>query len=206
MEKISEERAKALAEDLSAEEKIGLLFLNSWKMGMEQEDKDFVDETGLLDEKPVEKGSSIFATSSTVGTTETIKDWKVRTFILRSNPKPDELADWINEMNSLAEEGEHFIPVMVVSNSRNENGEVVFGMNDASGVFAAWPGTMGIAAAVKGDGIHIIDDFADCIRRGVGCGRHEERIYVHGGLCHRPQMAENLRYFWRRSQTDQRNF
>ena len=46
-------------------------------------------------------------------------------------------------MNSLAEEGEHFIPVMVVSNSRNENGEVVFGMNDASGVFAAWPGTMG---------------------------------------------------------------
>ena len=113
--KSPEERAKALAEDLSAEEKIGLLFLNSWKMGMEQEDKDFVDETGLLDEKPVEKGSSIFATSSTVGTTETIKDWKVRTFILRSNPKPDELADWINEMNSLAEEGEHFIPVMVVS-------------------------------------------------------------------------------------------
>ena len=163
--KSPEERARALAEDLSAEEKIGLLFLNSWKMGMEQEDKDFVDETGLLDEKPVEKGSSIFATSSTVGTTETIKDWKVRTFILRSNPKPDELADWINEMNSLAEEGEHFIPVMVVSNSRNENGEVVFGMNDASGVFAAWPGTMGIAAAVKGDGIHIIDDFADCIRR-----------------------------------------
>ena len=163
--KSPKERARALAEDLSAEEKIGLLFLNSWKMGMEQEDKDFVDETGLLDEKPVEKGSSIFATSSTVGTTETIKDWKVRTFILRSNPKPDELADWINEMNSLAEEGEHFIPVMVVSNSRNENGEVVFGMNDASGVFAAWPGTMGIAAAVKGDGIHIIDDFADCIRR-----------------------------------------
>ena len=86
--KSPEERARALAEDLSAEEKIGLLFLNSWKMGMEQEDKDFVDETGLLDEKPVEKGSSIFATSSTVGTTETIKDWKVRTFILRSNPKP----------------------------------------------------------------------------------------------------------------------
>ena len=137
--KSPKERAKALAAELSVDEKIGQLFLSSWKMGIEQEDKEFVDETGLLDEKPVEKGSSIFAVNSTVGTTETIKDWKVRHFILRGNPKPDELADWINEMNSVAEEGEHFLPVLVISNSRNENGEVVFGMNDASGVFAAWP-------------------------------------------------------------------
>lgn len=163
--KTPKERAQALAEELSVEEKIGLLFLSSWKMGVEQEDKAFVDETGLLDEKPVEKGSSIFAVNSTVGTTETIKDWKVRNFILRGNPKPDELADWINELNSIAEEGEHFVPVMIVSNSRNENGEIVFGMNDAAGVFATWPGTMGIAAAVKGSSIEIIDDFADCIRR-----------------------------------------
>lgn len=159
-----EERAKALVKDLSVEEKIGQLFLNSWKMGIEQEDKEFVDETGLLDEKPVEKGSSIFAVESTVGTTETLKDWKVREFILRANPKPDELADWMNQLNSVAEECEHFIPVLMVSNSRNENGEVVFGMNDASGVFATWPGTMGIAAAVKGSDISLIDDFAECIR------------------------------------------
>lgn len=159
------ERAKALAEELSAEEKIGLLFLSSWKMGQEQEDKKYVDETGLLDEQPVEKGSSIFAVVSTEGTTKTIKDWGVRHFILRSNPGPEELADWINELNSIAEQGKHFIPVMVVSNSRNENGEIVFGMNDATGVFATWPGTMGIAAAVKGTGDYsIIDDFAACIR------------------------------------------
>lgn len=160
------ERAKALAKELSVDEKIGLLFISSWKMGIEQEDKEFVDETGLLDEKPVEKGSSIFAVVSTEGTTKTIRDWGVRHFILRSNPKPDELTDWINEMNSVAEEGRHFIPVLVVSNSRNENGEIVFGMNDAAGVFATWPGTMGIAAAVKGTGeIGIIDDFAECIRK-----------------------------------------
>lgn len=159
------ERAASLAAELSVDEKIGLLFLNSWKMGQEQEDKDFVDATGLLDEKPVEKGSSIFAVNSTTGTTSMMKDKHVREFILRSNPKPDELADWINELNRVAEEAEHFIPAVVVSNSRNENGEVVFGMNDASGVFAAWPGTLGIAAAVKGTGdLSIIDDFADCIR------------------------------------------
>lgn len=158
------ERAKALAEALSPEEKFGQLFVSSWKMGIEQEDKDFVDETGLLDEKPVTEGS-IFSFTATEGTTVTIKDWWVRHFILRSNPKPDELADWINQMNAVAEECEHFVPVDVLSNSRNENGEVVFGMNDASGVFAAWPGTLGIAAAIKGDSIDLIDDFADCIRR-----------------------------------------
>ena len=40
------------------------------------------------------------------------------------------------------------------------------GMNDAFGVLATWPGTLGIAAAVKGTGrIDIIDKFADTIRR-----------------------------------------
>ncbi|MDD7740618.1 MAG: glycoside hydrolase family 3 N-terminal domain-containing protein [Fusicatenibacter sp.] len=164
--KSPKERAEALAKELSVDEKIGLIFLSSWKMGIEQEKKELVDETGLLDEEYVEKGSSIFAVTSKEGTTKTMKDFHVREFILRANPKPDELADWINELNRLAEEAEHFVPALVVSNSRNENGEVVFGMNDASGVFATWPGTMGIAAAIKGSGdLSIIDDFADCIKR-----------------------------------------
>lgn len=164
--KSPEERAKALAEELSVDEKIGLIFLNSWKMGIEQEDKEFLDETGLLDEKPVVGGTSIFATNSTPGTTDMILEKHVREFILRANPKPDELTSWINELNHVAEKAEHFVPVLVVSNSRNENGEVVFGMNDACGVFATWPGTMGIAAALKGTGdFSIVDDFADCIRK-----------------------------------------
>ncbi|MFQ9510306.1 MAG: glycoside hydrolase family 3 protein, partial [Lachnospiraceae bacterium] len=44
--KSPEERAQSLAEDLSVDEKIGLLFLNSWKMGIYQKDKTKVDETG----------------------------------------------------------------------------------------------------------------------------------------------------------------
>ena len=78
---------------------------------------------------------------------------------------PEDLADWLNQLHAVAEECEHFVPVQVVSNSRNENGELVFGMNDAAGIFAAWPGTLGIAAAVKGDSIDLVDDFADCVRR-----------------------------------------
>lgn len=159
------ERAEALAKALSPEEKIGLLFVNSWKMGQYQEDKTKVDETGLLNEEIVEKDESIFNVEKTYGTTHTLKEMGIRHLILRQNPKPDELADWINQLNQVAEETAHALPVMVISNSRNEHGEIVFGMNDAAGVFATWPGTMGIAAAVKGSGLDLIDDFAECIRQ-----------------------------------------
>lgn len=160
-----EERALSLAEELSAEEKIGLLFVNSWKMGKYQKDRALVDETGLLNEEIVEKDESIFNVEKTYGTTYTLKEMGIRNLILRENPGPDELADWINQLNMAAEETAHAVPAMVLSNSRNENGEMVFGMNDAAGVFAAWPGTLGIAAAVKGSGIELIDDFARCIRQ-----------------------------------------
>lgn len=160
-----QERAEALAEELSVDEKIGLLFINSWKMGQYQEDKDKVDETGLFNEEIVEKDESIFNVEKTYGTTYTLKEMGIRHLILRQNPKPDELVDWINQLNQVAEETAHALPVMVVSNSRNEHGEIVFGMNDAAGVFATWPGTMGIAAAVKGSGLDLIDDFAACIRQ-----------------------------------------
>lgn len=159
-----EERAGSLAEELSVHEKIGMLFVNSWKMGIFQEDKSKVDESGLLNEEIVEQDESIFNVEKTYGTTYTLKDMGIRHLILRQNPSPGELARWINQLNLVAESTEHALPVMVISNSRNEHGEVVFGMNDAAGVFAAWPGTMGIAAAVKGNGLSLIDRFASCIR------------------------------------------
>ena len=46
---------------------------------------------------------------------------------------------------------------------------MTFGMNDASGVFSTWPGTLGLAAAVKGDiakggDASLISNFADIAR------------------------------------------
>ena len=52
-------------------------------------------------------------------------------------------------------------------------------MNDAVGTFATWPGTMGIAAAVKGAGIEVADQFADCIRREWNaCGLRKGYMYM----------------------------
>ena len=170
----AEERAAAYVKTLTTEEKIGQLFLSDWRMGLFAHVKSpmmrgiewevTLDETGLLDESEI-VGKNIFGEQKLPGTTTLIKDWWARHMILRANPKPDELVDWMNQIHAAAEECEHFVPVQVTSNSRNENGEVVFGMNDAAGVFATWPGTLGIAAAVKGDTLELIDDFADCIRR-----------------------------------------
>lgn len=168
-----EERAAAYVRTLTVKEKIAQLFISDWRMGkyptaspLSPKNENIIfDESGILDDGEI-RNKTIFGEQYLPGTTVLIKEWFNRHLILRANPSPEDLADWLNQMHAVAEECEHFVPVQVMSNSRNENGEVVFGMNDASGVFATWPGTMGIAAAVKGTGdMKIVDDFADCIRR-----------------------------------------
>ena len=169
-----QERAAAYVQTLSVSEKIAQLFISDWRMAKypvaspinpTAEYTDMTDESGLLDEKPLEV-TSIFGKQSFPGTTDLITKWFNRHFILRANPTPQDLTDYLNQLQSVAEQCEHLIPVQVMSNSRNENGEIVFGMNDAAGTFATWPGTLGIAAAVLGtDDLGIIDYFADTIRR-----------------------------------------
>lgn len=170
----AKERAKAYVELLSADEKIGQLFISDWRMGKypmplamgSKEIPEFtLDESGTLDEAE-HTVQNIFGEQYIPGTSTLLKEWFARHIILRANAKAEDLADYMNQLQAVAEECEHFVPVMAASNSRNEYAEPVFGMNDASGIFAAWPGTLGIAAAVKGtDDLGIVDDFSDCIRR-----------------------------------------
>ena len=164
----AEERARAYVKALTTDEKIAQLFISDWRMGkyLSQfpDHQPQLDESGTLDDAEF-SGKTIFGQQHLPGTTELIKKWFARHLILLANPTREHLADWLNQLHAVAEECEHFVPVQVVSNSRNENGELVFGMNDAAGIFAAWPGTLGIAAAVKGDSIDLVDDFADCVRR-----------------------------------------
>ena len=162
-----EERAAAYVKVLSVKEKIAQLFISDWRMGkypgaspMSPKNEHIIfDESGILDDGEI-RNKTIFGEQYLPGTTALIKEWFNRHLILRANPKPEDLADWLNQMHAVAEECGHFVPVQVMSNSRNENGEVVYGMNNPSGVFATWPGTLGIAAAVKGTGdMKIVDGF-----------------------------------------------
>lgn len=183
----AKERAQAYAKLLTPDEKIGQLFTADWRMGPKYPSARLekaghipvADETGLLDEAPV-NAKNIFGELKLPGTSELIKKKFSRHLILRENPAPADLADYLNQLQYLAEDCGHFVPVQVMSNSRNENGEAVFGMNDASGVFATWPGTLGIAAAVKGTGdFGIVDTFADTVRRQWNaCGLKKGYMYM----------------------------
>ena len=166
-------RAEAYVKTLSVKEKIAQLFISDWRMGKyphvaAEKNEDgtggpVLDESGTLDEAEFH-GKTIFGEQHLPGTSTLIKEWFSRHLILRANPPAEDLTDFLNQLQKVAEECEHFIPVEMVSNSRNENGEVVYGMNDAAGVFPTWPGTLGIAAAIKGDDMKIADQFAECVR------------------------------------------
>ena len=182
------ERAAAYVKTLSVNEKIAQLFISDWRMAkypitgpMADLYKDIekkTDETGILDEGEF-RGKTIFGEQYLPGTSPLLKDWFNRHVILRANATPADLADWMNQADAVCEECEHFIPVAAASNSRNENGELVFGMNDAGGVLATWPGTLGIAAAVKGSKIDLVDKFADTIRREWNaCGLRKGYMYM----------------------------
>ncbi|WHY03115.1 glycoside hydrolase family 3 N-terminal domain-containing protein [Neobacillus sp. DY30] len=145
------ERAENLVSLMNMDEKIGMMLINTRKMGLSQEDKSKTSHDGVLDEAIVEKGENIFAVAKIYGTTHTIENMHLRHFIHRDNHSPAQMAEWINKMNEVAEGTRLGIPCLIASNSRNENGESIFGMNDAVGIFSTWPGTLGLAAAAMGD-------------------------------------------------------
>lgn len=164
------ERAENLVSLMNIDEKIGMMLINSRRMGLSQADKSKTSHDGILDEGIMEKGENIFATSKVYGTTHTIENRHLRHFILRDNYSPAEIAEWINKLNEVAEGTRLGIPVLITSNSRNENAESVFGMNDAAGIFSTWPGTLGLAAAAKGDikngkDASLISEFARIARK-----------------------------------------
>ena len=178
------ERAAAYVKLMTVDEKIGQLFISDWRMGPKYKNARLSghvavpDESGVLDDAEVHQ-KTIFGEQHLPGTTTLIKEWFSRHTILRDNATPEDLADYLNQLQAVAEECERFVPVSVASNSRNENGEIVFGMNDAGGVFPTWPGTLGIAAAVKGSGIEVADKWAEAVRRSwEACNLRKGYMYM----------------------------
>lgn len=181
-------RAAAYVQQLTVKEKIAQLFISDWRMAkypmtgpmaaMYKDMERKSDEYGILDEGEF-RGKTIFGEQHLPSTTTLLKDWFNRHVILRANATPADMADWMNEAHAVCEQCEHFIPVAAASNSRNEKGELVFGMNDAGGVLATWPGTLGIAAAVKGYRIDLVDKFAATVRREWNaCGLRKGYMYM----------------------------
>ena len=96
-----EERAKAYVQTLTTSEKIGQLFTSDWRMGPKYPSprlsanghKPVGDESGLLDEAPVDVSDSIFGHQALPSTSDMVKKCFNRHVILRENPTPEDLAD-----------------------------------------------------------------------------------------------------------------
>ncbi|QIK71116.1 glycoside hydrolase family 3 protein [Propioniciclava coleopterorum] len=145
------ERAADLVARMDLDELVGMMLINTRFTGFIAPEGAETSHDGALDERTIEAGTSIFATRKVFGTTETIERLKLRHFILRDPVSATQLATWNNAMNEVAESTRLGIPTLAASNSRNENGEPIFGMNDAVGAFSTFPATLGIAAAILGD-------------------------------------------------------
>ena len=146
----SETRARDLANRMTVEELAGNMVIKSQRMGLAQEDKSKTSHDGILDEE-VYEDKNIFIGQINHGSTKHIKEMGLRHFILRENFSEEDIARWVNALNEVAEESRLGIPVIIASNSRNENAERTFGMNDAVGVFTTYPSTLGLAAVYLGD-------------------------------------------------------
>lgn len=178
------ERAADLVSRMELDELVGMMLINTRFSGYLAPDGAETSHDGALDERTIEAGTSIFATRTVLGSTETIERLKLRHFILRDGITPGQIATWINAMNEVAEATRLGIPVLAASNSRNENGEPVFGMNDAVGAFSTFPATMGIAAAILGDiaaggDASLADRFAAVVREEwVATGLRKGYLYM----------------------------
>lgn len=145
------ERVQDLITQMTIDEKIGMMMIASQAMGKSQKDVSKTSHHGLLDEAEVEVGTNIFVSEKKYGSTYNIEQLNLRHFILRDNWSEVDIAEWVNAMNEVSEGTRLGIPSLIASNSRNENAERTFGMNDAVGVFSTWPSTLGLASAALGD-------------------------------------------------------
>ena len=165
-------RVEDLISRMESIDKLGLLTIGDRGSGytMSEASKDkYGAIDGILNDYSGPETSRFGGESMTYSTTKVIKDFGMRRFIFRENLQPSQIAKWNNALQQVAEDTTNGVPVVIASNSRNENGQVAFGMNDASGVFSTWPGTLGLAAAALGDikvggDAQLITDFAEISR------------------------------------------
>ncbi len=103
----SAERAAAYVKELTVDEKIGQIFISDWRMGPKYPSPRLPghvmqpDESGCLDEAEVNQ-RTIFGEQKLPGTTTLIKDWFARHTILRENAAPEDLADYLNQLQAVA--------------------------------------------------------------------------------------------------------
>lgn len=128
---------------MTLEEKAGMFAIVDKPMGISVEDKAQTSHNGIISEVNQYNEEREY---QEYPTSHIIKEQHIRRIIVRENAKPSELTEYVNTLQEIAEETRLGIPVLALSNSRNENSIAAYNVEDAEGNFTVWPGPLGIAA------------------------------------------------------------
>ncbi|MBU1661957.1 MAG: glycoside hydrolase family 3 C-terminal domain-containing protein [Chloroflexi bacterium] len=138
-----EARVEDLLEQMTLEEKAGMLFING----------SVVNEDGSIEEKPGGPGFGGVAANQ-------ITEQKMNHFNLWQIPGAQAVAAWHNKLQRFAEQTRLGIPVTIASDPRNHFTRNIFSM--AANEFSQWCETLGFAALDDAD---LVQQFADIARR-----------------------------------------
>lgn len=180
----ADERAKDLIARMNNREKAGMFILTDKPMGISVEEGEPTSHNGVISE--VDKDHEKPTPKHEYPTSTLINDFQLRRFIVRENAKPEQMVEFTNALQEIAEESRLGIPMVVISNSRNENEDVTFNAAQSPREFTTFPGTLGLAAM---DDIELIKQFAE-----IG---HEEFLAnnIRKGYMYMVDTATDPRWF-----------
>ncbi|EON75065.1 Beta-hexosaminidase [Lunatimonas lonarensis] len=169
----SEQRSKDLLSKMSLEQKAGFMMINSLSMlgsrkAAASDGKYMASdlEEGQVTEDPSAQGNRqnfIGGMNAVTSTSQMVRQFNNRHFILRANEGARIIAEWNNKLQELCENEPLGIPAIITSNPRNHitsNASVGTAL-DAT-VFTAWPGELGLSATRD---LGLIREFADYSRQ-----------------------------------------
>lgn len=180
----ADERAKDLIARMNNREKAGMFILTDKPMGISVEEGEPTSHNGVISE--VDKDHEKPTPKHEYPTSTLINDFQLRRFIVRENAKPGQMVEFTNALQEIAEESRLGIPMVVISNSRNENEDVTFNAAQSPREFTTFPGTLGLAAM---DDLELIKQFAE-----IG---HEEFLAnnIRKGYMYMVDTATDPRWF-----------
>jgi beta-glucosidase len=109
------------------------------------------------------EGAFIANMNSSGGTTDRVKKYHNRHFILRSNESVEVTAEWANKLQELCESEPLGIPAIIASNPRNNiTANASLGTSVGTTVFTSWPGELGLSAMRD---LSLVREFADDSRQ-----------------------------------------
>lgn len=197
----SEERAADLLSQMTIDEKIGFMIISQINMGSsapaDSRGGDARSARGSvtsdLNEQDVITHANQFTgqaaeeSINVSGTTKGIMERHLRHFILRANAPARIMAEWANNVQTVAEGSRLGIPAIFASNPRNHIAvDNSMGLNVGNSYFTQWPGTLGLGAT---NDPALVQKFAEtAAAEWAACGIRKGYMYQLD-LCTEPRWS-----------------